>query len=481
MLIMPPYLNPVKYIEGWSLKSNDYGSFPPLGLLYIGTWLTKHTDHEVKLLDAVSARLSHQAIRDEIAAFAPDIVGLTTFTVTLVDSLTISKNVKAISPDIHVCWGGPHVNAYPAEALAFDEVDSIVLGEGERVFTELVDALSEKRTVEGIRGIKGVYTKPLTGAIDHDAKDVIENLDDLPFPDRSWMPPGRYYTPGMRMANATTMMASRGCPYNCVFCSVPHRFRIRSVENVVEEMVECERKYGIQEIHFVDDLFNVTDKRLVEFCEQVIRRNVKIIWGFKGSPKAVSKESLKLAARAGCVRAHYGVETYTAEGLKALGKVSTIEEIKKAFALTRAAGIRSIAYMIIGSPHEKSFEEVTGCIPFIRDLRPDYVVYSLFSPYPESRAFQLGVERGLWDKDAWQKFMLDPRPDYDLPTAWTEYLSKEQLVKAFRKVNYAFYAHPATLWRTFTKIRTWAEFKRIIQGGLSLARLSFIRGKNQAV
>ncbi len=461
------------------VNREDSHLFPPLSLMYLSAYVKSHTDAQCAVADFRLDNPSEETMKARIAAMAPDLVVMTANSHDLVNTVDVIKAVRASRKDAFILIGGPHANAFPDMAARLPGIDAAIRGDGEKPLTALIVALASGGDITQIPGL--LKMSDAGEIVRGPQPQWIENLDDLPFPDRSWMPKKRYYTPGMRMPETTTMMASRGCPFNCIFCSVPHRFRIRGVENVVEEMLECEKKYGVQEVHFVDDLFNITDRRLIEFSEEVLRRGVKIIWGFKGSPRAVSKESLKIAARAGCVRAHYGVETYTPEGLKALGKVSTIEEIKRAFALTNAEGIRTIAYMIIGSPHEKTMEQVTGCVPFIRDLKPDYVVYSLFSPYPESKAFQLGVERGLWEADVWEKFMLNPAPDYDLPTAWTEHLTKDELVKAFRKVNYAFYAHPATLWRTFTRIRTWPELKRIIKGGLSLVRLAFLKVKGHAI
>jgi hypothetical protein len=190
---------------------------------------------------------------------------------------------------------------------------------------------------------------------------------------------------------------------------------------------------------------------------------------------------VRLARRAGCYRMHYGVETFTEEGLKALNKRATVEEIEEVFRLTREEGVKPIAYMIIGCPHERTAEQILEVIPFMHRLAPSYVVYSLFTPYPDAPIFQQGVERGLWPADCWQRFMLDPTPDHDLPTAWHEHLDKAELLRVFKAVNNRFYFHPRTLLRTFTSIRTTAELRHILLGGYQLLRMELLRAGSRKI
>jgi len=131
--------------------------------------------------------------------------------------------------------------------------------------------------------------------------------------------------------------------------------------------------------------------------------------------------------------------------------------------------------MIMGCPHEESAEEILAVVPFMRKLAPDYVVYSLFTPYPDAAIYAEGVEKGLYPADVWERFMLEPTPDHDLPTAWEEHLPKEELLQLFKIVNRRFYFHPRTLVRTFAGIRTRAELKHILLGGLQLGRMELLR------
>lgn len=468
LLVHPPIRRQVWAGVPEAVNSRGSHLFPPLSVMTLSAYIKNRTDHSCQVMDFRLDEPNDDQIARRIAAVRPDALGVTANSHNLVNVRTVVAAARRALPALPIILGGPHANAFPDLAARFPGIDLAVNGDGEKPLAGILDTLARGDDPLSIPGVRRVVDGRVESGPD---PEPLESLDGLPFPDRDWMPSGVYFTPGMREKRTTTIISSRGCPFDCIYCSVPHRYRARGAADVVEEMAECETKHGIREVHFVDDNFNLTIERVNEISEMILRRGVKMLWGFKGGCRRVDEQMLQLAKRAGCVRAHYGVETYTDEGLRALDKNLSIAEVKHAFALTRRAGILAIAYIIIGSPHERTMDTVLGVRPFIAELAPDYVVYSLFSPYPESTSFRLGAERGLWSPDVWEKFMLDPRADYDLPTAWTEHLTKSELVEAFKKVNLAYYFHPRTLWRTFRRLHTWSEFKRIIQGGCSLLRV----------
>jgi len=208
---------------------------------------------------------------------------------------------------------------------------------------------------------------------------------------------------------------------------------------------------------------------------------VKICWGFKGSIANTTPEMLKAAKEAGCVKAHYGVETFTEEGLKSINKNATLEQIFQVFRWTREAGIKAVAYMIIGCPHEKSAAEILKVREFIRKLDPDFVVYSLYTPYPDAPIFAEGVKLGLWDENVWRKFMRDPVEEYDLPTVWSQYLTKDELLKLFKKVHRDFYYDPKVIMRTLGSVESLVDLVRLARGGMQLLRLEFLDARGRRI
>ena len=446
--------------------------FPHLGLLYLSSFIKQNTTHEVHVVDCVAEDLSAEQIRARFQELAPDVVGLLAKTHNLIEMHDVARIAKGVNPKIHVLIGGPHTKAFPEEAIALTHVDAIARGDGEHT---LADWLSALESGSGFDQVKGIWYKDGAEVRKNADREPLHNLDEMPFPDRGAVDVSRYYTPGMKQARTTTMISSRGCPYSCSFCNVPKGYRARSAANIVDEMLDCSARFGVQEVHFVDDLFNITAKRVIEISEEMIRRKSKVKWGFKGACTQTTKEMLLAAKEAGCVKAHFGVETYTPEGLKALSKPSSLDQMFDAFRWTREAGLKSVAYMIVGSPHEKTREDILGVRSFIRKLDPDFVVYSLYTPYPDAPVFQKGVDLGLWPADVWTRFMRNPVEDYDLPTAWTQYLTKKELLDIFKIVHRDFYYNPRVLFRTLLSIENTADLTRILKGGLQLFRMEFLK------
>jgi len=434
----------------------------------------------VDVLDCIPADLNFAQIAEHVKKTRPNVVGISiTATHNLVN---VAKSIKAIrlaSPEVFIVVGGAHVNSFPDQAIKLKGIDAAIFGDGEIPLTALLATLESGGD---IKQVPNILLLEKDGSVFRGPR--LPNEDDLdifPFPDRRACPPGKYFTPGMKGALATTMMSSRGCPFNCVFCNVPHSFRTRSAKNVVDEMEECANRYGIQDIHFIDDLFNITAERVMEISEELLRRNVNIWWGYKGSVRQTNREMIRLAKRAGCYRMHYGVETFTPEGLLALNKKVTLDEIFEIFRITQEEDVKAIAYMIVGCPLEKTAKEILAADKFIKKLKPNYVVYSLFTPYPDAPVFKEGVSKGLWEADCWENFMLNPVEDHNLPTAWEEHLSKPELLDVFKKLNRRFYFHPLTLAKTFFAIRSWAELKRIFLGGLSLIRMELLKAGSKDI
>lgn len=470
-------LKPPKFNQIWAGVPdvfNDQSAhvYPPMGIMQLSSYLKAHTEHEIHLLDAVPFLWSYEKTLEKILELRPDVVGITTTTHGIANTAIMARLLKKADSSITVIIGGSHVSAFPEHALAIPELDYAIRGDGEEPLKYLLERISNGENADGIAG---VIWRRNGEIIDNGVAEPIEDLDSIPLPDREGLPIDKYYTPANAYARTTTIMSSRGCPNNCVFCNVPHKFRARSASHVVDEMEECEKRYGIQEVHFIDDIFNISTKRVMEISEEILRRNLNIKWGFKASCKKVTPEMLELAKRAGCFRLHYGVESYSNEGLKALEKNITIDRVFEVFRMTREAGLTAIAYMIVGCPHEKTPDEVRRIKAFIRKLDPDFVVYSLLSPYPDTVLFQKGVEIGLWKQDGWIDFMRNPQPGVRLPTNWTEHMDENTLLQLFKEINRAFYFNPKVLWRTLKHIKSLAHLRRLIRGGASIMKLQLIK------
>ena len=192
------------------------------------------------------------------------------------------------------------------------------------------------------------------------------------------------------------MVTSRGCPYRCTFCNTPrHRYRVQSPERVCDEIESC-IKLGIREIYFVDDTFNITNQRVHDLCDEIIRRGLKFSWTVRFRVKGVDRPLLLKMKEAGCSRIQLGVEQGTEEGLLRLKKDVTSKEIEQAFRLCREVGMNTVVYFMIGTPVERTRQDVLDTIEYSIRLKPDFVMYNILTPFQGPHCMTKDFEMGCW-------------------------------------------------------------------------------------
>ena len=474
LLLNPPRINSVWCGVPDIFNGPDQHLFPPLGAMYLSSYLKAKTDHEVRLMDPNAFDTSDAAIEREMREFGPDVVGITTLTHNIIDVHRMAKMAHKVNPDVHVTLGGPHITEFPDHAVQLSHVESVVTAmDPEPTLHAMLDALAAGKSLETVPGLK---YKEHDGSVRQTAGGGFnKNIDELPFPDRQALDLSKFYTPGMVAGLATTAVTSRGCPQPCHFCMASRSFRLRSPANIVDEMEECKR-LGITEIQYIDDIFNAPAKRVIAISEEILRRKVKMAWGFKAIVNATTREMLEKAKEAGCVKAHFGVETGTEEGLESIGKTFIkLDDSRRVFKWCKELGIKSCAYIMIGIPWEKSRDDIKRTVDFIRELDPTFVVYALMSPYPGTPLWKKGAEMGLWEADLWDRFLRNPTQEgRNLPTVWTEHFNKTELLQIFKELNREFYFNPSKVLSTLLQIQSMAELKRIFYGGLGILRLQFL-------
>lgn len=475
LLINPPVKNIVGLELPLFVRQNE-GAFPPLGLMYIASYLKKNLDCEVKILDTIAEKMDYGEIEGYIRDFHPFVVGITAHTHSLIDVILVANIVKKVDRQIHISLGGAHVNAFPYEAIGIASIDSVVLGDGEITFAELVEGIKQRAD---LRRIKGLIFKEDYEYVNTGLREGIENLDSLSFPERSLLDCKKYYSILGRKAIMTTMVSSRGCPYQCTFCSTPKGFyRMRSPENVVDEMAEC-IKLGLREIHFVDDTFNVYPDRVTRMCDEIKERELRVRWSFRGRVDNLTKSLLIKVKEAGCYRVHLGVEASTDEGLKLLKKGIIIEQIKQVFRWTRDIKLDTVAYFLIGCSHEKSREDVINTINFSKEIDPDFALFNILTPYPSTELYEEGLRRGILRSDCWREFVLNPRGDFK-PELWQEWLSREELFSLLNLAYRKFYLRPRPILRILNSPKNLRILSRRFKIGIEIFKFYFTN-RNEAV
>jgi radical SAM superfamily enzyme YgiQ (UPF0313 family) len=461
MLIRPPARHTVESEVPEAVEAENL-SYPPLALLSIAQFLLAESDHEVKIIDAQLDDLPYDTLEAQIREWNPDVVGITAFTVQLVDVHKTIKTAKKAEVE-RVVVGGPHVNDFPQECLDLPGVDAVVKGEGQKPMLDLCNVWAQG---EEAKGIPGVMAHPEDPVPENDVY-FSNDLDAYPVLDRSLIEYERYYDVMGDGGIFTTMISSRGCPYRCTFCNTPrHRYRVASPERVCDEIAHCV-ELGIREIYFVDDTFNITNQRVHELCDEIIRRELDFSWTVRFRVKGVDRPLLEKMKAAGCARIQLGVEQGTEEGLLRLKKDVTSREIEHAFRLCREVGIHTVAYFMIGTPTERSRDDVIDTIRYSIKLDPDFVMYNILTPFPGTTLYDEGVRDDVLEIEPWWKFMRAPNEEFKAQV-WDEYFTREELRDLLDLAYRTFYWRPKFVARNLFQIRNLTDFKRKATAGIRL-------------
>lgn len=461
MLIRPPARHTVESEVPEAVEAENL-SYPPLSLMSIASFLLAQSKHDCTILDAQLEDLSDDAVQKRIEAYAPDCVGITCFTVQLVDVYRTVKAARAAGVK-YVVLGGPHISDFPEESVGLPGVDAVVKGEGQQPMLDLLDVWDRGEVAKGIPGVMAHADDPIP------QEDVYysNDLGEYPVVNRTLTDYQKYYDVMGEGGVFTTMITSRGCPYRCTFCNTPrHRYRVMSPQRVCDELKTC-IELGIREIYFVDDTFNITNRRVHELCDEILARGLDISWTVRFRVKGVDRPLLEKMKAAGCQRIQFGVEQGTEEGLLRLKKDVTSLEIESAFRLCREVGINTVAYFMIGTPTERSRQDVIDTIQYSIKLSPDFVMYNIMTPFPGTTLYDEGLRDGVLDIEPWLEFMRNPNEEFKAQV-WDEYFTRDELRDLLNFAYRRFYWRPSFVVRNLFQIRNLNDFKRKATAGLRL-------------
>jgi len=466
LLINPP----TEHIIRESLPAvveDSTGVYPPLGLLYVAAYAEDVAGSDVRVLDCQAENVGHDDLPQHISAAAPDVVGIQVMTFTLIDAARCAKAVRAAAPGAFVVFGGPHATLYPEESAAIEEVDAVVVGEGEFPFAALLTALRDGTSAESVPAV--VTKASVACGAARPALSYIEDLDALKMPARHLIDARRYYSPMATHRRAMTMMSSRGCPYQCTFCDRPQmgkRFRKRSAQSVFREMAACVQELGVGEIFFYDDTFTVDKQRVVDICDLILDSKLKVLWDIRARIDTMTPQVVEKLRAAGCVRIHYGVETGCQRLQAEIGKNLDLAKVSEVFDYTRRAGIETLGYFMLGLPTETR-RDLDETLDLLVRLPMDYAHIGIFTPYPGTAVYRQALETGVYDTDHWREFARRPTPDFS-PRYWNQTFSDAELFDLLKTAYARFYRRPRYLLRRLLKIRSATELVRKASLGIKL-------------
>ncbi|WP_290623688.1 MULTISPECIES: B12-binding domain-containing radical SAM protein [unclassified Archaeoglobus] len=380
-------LNPNANVE--VVKRLDI-STPPLGLGYLAAVLRRE-GFKVRIIDDMVENLNFETLIKRVKNSI--MVGITSTTPTFNSALKYARKIKEVLPDIFVVLGGVHVTFRPLDAAKNDFVDAVCVSEGEETIVEVAEKVEAGKTLEDV---KGVVYRSENEIVDNGPRGFIRDLDSLPFPAYDLMPLERYSLFGERLEQFP-MITSRGCPFACRYCSsslfMGHRFRVRSAENVVDEIEWLVSDFNAKHIAFSDDTFTLSRRRVEAICDEIRRRGIDVEWSCSSRVDTTNEDMLKKMKEAGCSAIYFGVESASPRILDFYRKKIDSEKVRRAVTLARKYGIRVICSFIIGAPMERK-EEMRATLKFALELDPDYAQFSVLTPYPGTEIFDEAERKG---------------------------------------------------------------------------------------
>ncbi|MBU4305769.1 MAG: B12-binding domain-containing radical SAM protein [Candidatus Omnitrophica bacterium] len=442
----------------------------PVNIAYLAAFL-KAKGYQVCIWDFEVEPFTESAVREKISRFSADVAAITAMTPTINNAHETALMLKKIKPSIVIVAGGAHVSALPEETLRdFPAFDYVVAGEGEIPLAELCRKVAKKQAPSEVPCVawrnNGTITLNKPGL-------PIEDLDSIPFPQRSLFNPLLYknaYAAGISMygKRSTVVFTSRGCAQDCTFCAVKKtsgpRVRFRSAENVIKELTECRDIFGYNHITFEDTNLTLNRERFLNICAGL--RKLKLTWDCQTKVSLVDKELIDIMKAGGCLKIAYGVESGSPKMLALMKKNITPEQIRRAFQLTHQAGIVACGFFILGTHPEETNDDVRQTEALIHEIKPDVFQLGIICPYPGTEIYSIMKKEGLLPQADWKKFnFMHSRPQWG-----TKHLSPAALVSWQKKIYMRYILTPHFILFVFRKMLNPREIPQTIRLGLSLLK-----------
>jgi len=451
LLLSPPTISAIKAVVGTT--------GPPLGLAYLASMVRE--EHDVRIVDSLAEDYTFEDVKRIIKKYDPDVVGITATTSMIPDAYIVARIVKKHNENAKVVIGGPHVTFLPERT--FKEcpyIDFIVRGEGEKTFKELIDALEKGKDTSKILGL----SININGKTKNNPpRPLIKDLDSIPLPSYDLLPMDRYEVDGVRFG---TIITSRGCPFNCIFCSSSlqfgRRWRGHSASRVLEELRILYDKYKIREIEFLDDLFTLNKRRVMKIARRIVEEGLDISWSASSRVDMFTEDIAKAMKRAGCHTIYFGIESGSQKILNFIGKGITLGQSLLAVKKAKKHGLNTMGSFVIGFPEETK-EDVRKTIEFSKKVGVDFAQFTIATPYPGTRLWSYALSRKLILTFNWRKYTtLDP-------VMKLKNFTSQQIRRMLQMAYLWFYMRPSYLIKDLIS-RKGFIFKRVILNAVNMVK-----------
>ena len=477
-MLNPPYMPRF----GRSMRWQDTGR---AGTLYYPIWLSYATgvveqEHKARLVDAPAWGWGIKEVLEDVKRFKPDLVVIDSSFPSLKNDVKVAEEVKK-EVDRTTVLVGPPTSQFSEEILRSEDVNVVARYEYDFTIKELADALEEGRN---LREVKGISYKE-DGRIIHNPDRGFtssEDLDKMPFVSKVYEKhlDVRDYFLNYCLYPMVQIFTGRGCPYQCTFCSWPQTFtgrkyRVRSVENILDELEWIEENMDVKEVFFEDDTFTISKRRVLEFCKGYRERGLEISWSCNARVDTLDLETMREMKRANCRFLIVGFESADDGILRNIKKGFTVEEARAFAKNVRKAGLLLHADFIIGLPGETR-ETIEKARSFIKEIKPDQLQVSVVSPFPGTELYEWYRRNGYLITEDPSEY-LDEQGHQKSIVSYP-WLSAEEIVKAvddiLKRYYLSFSYFPIAL-RQVLRRRGMNEARRLWRSGRMF--LMYARGR----
>ena len=466
-------INPPISISEVYGKYSKLASFqPPIGLCSLAGHLIKHNYSEVKIIDACVLLLSIRDIVSSLSNTTPHLIGIYCNTSNYYIVMDLTKSLKLAFPTVKIVLGGPHPSVLPTDTLSDINADFAVIGEGEETLLELVNYLNDG--AKDFSDIKGLTYRNADNIIQiNELRPRINNLDNLAFPAISLLPDiTKYnlYLMQYKRSPYMTLITSRGCPFNCVFCETPFGKRVRyhSPDYVTEYISYLNKDFGVKELHFCDDTFTLDEDRTFEICNQILKKELDISWYAATRANLKNKGLFKEMKKAGCWICAIGAESGNENIIKLIGKNITLNEIKETCKCVRDAKLQLKVFFILGNPGE-TIETMNQTIELAVSLKAHFPVFSLMTPYPGTQLWKNAEKFGKLKTRDFRRLHISSSDPVFIPNGLTKEIIAKKQSEAFKKT----YLTPGMFCRQLSSLNSISDINKLTQAFIAFLKLKF--------
>jgi len=427
----------------------------PFAMAYATANLNKHNIESV-LLDAVALGITEQETLSRIKAFSPDLTILETSTPSINSDMAFGK-VLSEQISTHIAFSGPHATALPHDILGEGTGLAVLRGEYDETLVDLAHNLDQNKGIPGeyLENIEGI-SWILDGKIfNNQNRPLIRDLDQLPYPQRMGLPMDRYTDPSCKKFPNVSILSSRGCPHQCIFCLESTvffhspSFRARDPDKIVEEMKYTVDQFGAKEVYFDDSSFTASLKHAQDVSEAIIESGLKISWSCMADARVDSK-TLALMKKSGCIGLKFGVETADPELMVKINKKLDLNQVRNFAENCKKLGLHTHGTFMFGLPGETR-DSIANTLEFAFSLDCTSSQFSVATPFPGTPFYDLAKQNGWLITDDWSMFDGGESPVLSYPECSRQDII-DGLERAKRRKIMRLITHPAVLTQYLWKL-----------------------------